>query len=213
MRKAVSLSLHSHVYGGRPSFISPRQKHKDAICYARNPFLCTIRSRNRVLQRTCHPEFIKANVCYGWYLPTACLKINEWKRQKVHRLVNWFWTSIHSLSVVCSRSQQWRNHASGSSNTSSMSDNSFLRLHAVVAVFKALFTSCCLPTCFSLVFKNCLRVQHQLKNRRFIFKKTQLKRFINVMLKHVDESLGMGCSASHKPLSFSNARKLKMMIK
>lgn len=81
------------------------------------------------------------------------------------------------------------------------------------SVFKALFTSCCLPTCFSLFFKNCLRVQHQLKNLMFIFKKTQLKRFINVMLKHVDEPLGMGCSASHKPLSFSNARKLKMTIK
>lgn len=139
MRKAVSLSLHSHIYGGRPSFISPRQKHKDAICYARNPFLCTIRSRNRVLHRTCHPEFIKANVCYGRYLPTACLKINEWKRQKVHRLVNWFWTSMHSLSVVCSHSQQWHNHASDSSDTSSMSGNSFLRLHAVVFLFLKLF--------------------------------------------------------------------------
>lgn len=176
MRKAVSLSLHSHIYGGKPSFISPRQKHKDAICYARNPFLCTIRSWNRVLQRTCHPEFIKANVCYGWYLPTACLKINEWKRQKVHRLVNWFWTSIHSLSVVCSHSQQSHNHAVGSSNTSSMSGNSFLKLHAVVFLFLKLFLQAVVYLhVFHWFSKKCLRVQHQLKNIMFIFKKTQLK--------------------------------------
>lgn len=93
MREAVSHSLHSHIYAGRPPFISPRQKHKDAICYARNPFLCTIRGWNRILQRSCHPEFIKADVCYMQFLPTVWLKINGWRRQWAAILVNWSWTS------------------------------------------------------------------------------------------------------------------------
>lgn len=101
MREVVSHSLHSHIYTGQPPFISTRQKHKDAICYARNPFLCTISGWNRILQWSCHPEFIKADVCYTQFLPTVWLKIDGWRHWWAARLVNWSWTSKrHRLSVL-----------------------------------------------------------------------------------------------------------------